>query len=67
MEKLRESLRAYIQAEPWELLTQEEFSNIGIAVGLRILLILDVLQHLTPLMTTDAACCNAATLRVRTG
>lgn len=54
-EKLRESLRAYIQAAPWVLLIQERFTNIGIVVVLRIPLIWDALPHLTLHMTIEYA------------
>lgn len=54
-EKLRESLRAYIQAAPWIPQTPAKFSNTGIVVGLKIPLILDALQHLIlHMMINDA-------------
>lgn len=54
-EKLRESLRAYIQAAPWVLPIREKFTNIGIVVVLKIPLILDAQQRLTLHMTIEYA------------
>lgn len=52
-EKQRGSLRVYIQEAPWILLALAEFFNIGIAVGLKIPLTLDVQRLLIPPMMID--------------
>lgn len=54
-EKQRGSLRVYIQEAPWILLALAKFFNIGIAVGLKIPLILDVQQLPIPPMMIDEA------------
>jgi hypothetical protein len=54
-EKQRGSLRVYIQEAPWILPAPAKFFNIGIAVGLKIPLILDVQQHPIPPMMIDEA------------
>lgn len=52
-EKLRESLRVCMKGVPWTLLTLAKFFSIGIAVDLKIHLILVALLLLTPPMMTN--------------
>ena len=52
-EKRKGSLKVYILGAPWILPTLAGFSNIGIAVDLKIPLTLDALLLPTPPMMTD--------------